>query len=295
MKNNPHDLQQPYLDSNVKQDLHNVAESGILNYRSEALPTWCPGCGYYGITHGLTQALNRMKVPNEKMVCVSGIGCAGRYPFFLKGYGLHSIHGRALPVACGIKMANDDLTVLAVGGDGDGFGIGGGHVIHAMRRNVNITYVLFDNSIYGLTKGQSSPTTPQGQITGTAPYGHSEMPLNPLILALSYQCTFVASGYAGLPSELSDIFLRALSHNGFSFVAVTTPCITFDHANITYQRMRNEFKPVPPGHDASSRTAAVGLIMEHQRYSGVILEENRPTWRDLQNEIIQKAQAMPNT
>ena len=253
----------PLLDSKVAFDLGAVKQSGILGYRSDALPTWCPGCGYYGITLAITKALRALEIPNRNLVVISGIGCAGRYPFFVKGYGLHATHGRALPIASGVKAANPELTVLVIGGDGDGMAIGGGHLPHAIRRNVDITYLMFDNGIYGLTKGQTSPTTPSGQITGTHPYGNPDAPLNPLALGLAYRGSFVAGGYAAEHRPLAEIIRRAIAHRGFSFVSMVTPCITFDRVNITYDRLREAWQPVPAAHDATDHAAAMRLALGH--------------------------------
>ncbi len=280
----------PLLDSNLAEELEKVADSGLLDYRSEALPTWCPGCGYFGITHALAQALTELGVDNNNLVVVSGIGCAGRYPFFFKGYGFHGIHGRALPIAGGVKIANPELTVLVVGGDGDGLGIGGGHLPHAIRRNVDMTYILFDNGIYGLTKGQSSPTTPKGQITGTHPYGNPDERVDPVVLGLGYRTSFLGTGFAGEPDQLKDVLARALSHRGFSFVPVVTPCVTFDSVNITYDRLRGDWEPVPSGHDTSDLAGALQLALDEKHYYGVLYEEpDRPTFDDLEKETAEKA------
>jgi len=279
----------PRLNEDVVTHLERVRKSGILQYRSEALPIWCPGCGYYGITHGLTAALNELRIENRNLVAVSGIGCAGRFPFFVNGYGFHAIHGRVLPVACGVKIANPSLTVIGIAGDGDALAIGGGHLPHAIRRNVDITYILFDNGIYGLTKGQSSPTTPKGQVTGTHPYGNPDTPLNPLLLALAYGSSFVASGYAGQPRAINEIILRAMTHHGFSFVTVVSPCVTFDHVNITYDRMRDQWRPVPETHDVSDRKAAIQLAMSEYYHYGVLYEDQRPTWEEVERETAERA------
>ncbi len=280
----------PLLDSELRHDLERVADSGLLDYRSEALPTWCPGCGYYGITHALAQALTELSIENHDLVVISGIGCAGRYPFFFRGYGFHGVHGRALPIASGVKIANPDLHVLVVGGDGDGLGIGGGHLPHAIRRNVDLTYILFDNGIYGLTKGQSSPTTPSGQITGTHPYGNPDEPLDPILLGLSYRASFLGHGYAGEPDRLKDIFVRALSHRGFSFVPVLTPCVTFDAVNNTWDNLRDEWEPVPEEHDPSDLTGAMQLALDRKHYYGILYEEpDRPTFED--NELTTREKA----
>ena len=146
----------------VAETVAKIRDSKRFDIRSEHLPTWCPGCGYFGIHQGLSNAIQRLGLPHHEVVTVSGIGCAGRYPFFANTYGLHTVHGRALPVATGVKLANPNLTVFAVGGDGDGLAIGGGHLPHMSRRDVDINYLLFDNSIYGLTKGQPSPSSQKG-------------------------------------------------------------------------------------------------------------------------------------
>jgi len=282
----------PVLNRGVASRLDEVADSGLLDYRSEALPTWCPGCGYYGITHALAGALVELGIENENLVVVSGIGCAGRYPFFLKGYGFHGVHGRALPLAGGVKIARPELTVLVVGGDGDGLGIGGGHLPHAIRRNIDVTYILFDNGIYGLTKGQSSPTTPQGQRTGTHPWGNPDTPLDPVVLGLGYRASFLATGFAGDPDQLAGIFTRALAHRGFSFVPIVTPCVTFDAVNITWDRMREGWQPVPEDHDPNDLSAALALALDENRYYGVLYEEtDRPTFADAQAGIADRAGA----
>ncbi|MBD3177212.1 MAG: 2-oxoacid:ferredoxin oxidoreductase subunit beta [Armatimonadia bacterium] len=281
----------PLLDTGVERDLQNVQESGLLDYRSESLPTWCPGCGYYGITHAMTEAINELDIEPHNLVFVSGIGCAGRYPFFMNAYGLHAIHGRAVPMGAGVKIANPDLSVIVVGGDGDGLGIGGGHLSHAIRRNVDITYILFDNGIYGLTKGQTSPTTPQEQITGTHPYGNPDMPLDAVTLGISYRASFVARGYAGQQHDLTPIMRRAFAHKGFSFVVVYTPCVTFDKVNITYENMRGNWKPLPDDYDDGNILEAMKYAMDDTLWHGVFYEEQRPTFHDHERETAEKARS----
>ncbi len=158
--------------------VNSIKEEALFAVRSDNLPIWCPGCGYFGIHQGLNQAIQQLGLPRHEVVVVSGIGCAGRYPFFSNTYGLHTVHGRTLPVATGVKLANPKLTVFAVGGDGDGLAIGGGHLPHIARRNFDVNYLLFDNSIYGLTKGQPSPSSPTGFKTKASPSGSFEAPLN---------------------------------------------------------------------------------------------------------------------
>lgn len=284
----------PFINTRVAQDLEQMNRSGLLNYRSDTLPTWCPGCGYYGITHGLTKALNGLEINPADLVVVSGIGCAGRFPFFVNGYGFHAVHGRAIPIACGVKMARPELSVLVVGGDGDGFGIGGGHIPHAIRRNVDITYIIFNNGIYGLTKGQASPTTPRGQTTGTSPFGAVEDEMNPVMMCLAYGASFLGTGYAGQPDVLASLFTAAMEHKGFSVVIITTPCITFDHVNITYDRFRDLFEPVPDAHDPCDFKAAMNLAMSDRHFSGVLFRDARPDWEERQQQIRDSLKAKKN-
>ena len=196
----------------LEEKLEEIQESGRLEYRSKALPTWCPGCGYFSIVESLTSALNNLSINPDETVVVSGIGCASRFPFFVNTYGFHTLHGRALPVATGIKIANDDLTVIVVGGDGDAFAIGGAHIPHAARRNVDMTYILFDNGIYGLTKGQTSPTSVLGFQTTTSPFENHDTPLNPLMMLLSYGASWVGQAYAGHPHHMADLIEQAMAH-----------------------------------------------------------------------------------
>jgi len=281
--------ERPLLGGDTAENLEAMKRSGALGYRSETMPIWCPGCGYFGITHAVNHALSALKIPNRNLAVVSGIGCAGRYPFFSRCYGFHVVHGRTIPVASGIKMANPALSVIALAGDGDSLAIGGGHLPHGIRRNVDITYILFDNGIYGLTKGQSSPTTPQGQVTGTHPYGNPDIPLNPTLLALAYGASFVAKGYAGEPGSLREIFAEAMGHRGFSFVHVVSACVTFDHENILYERLRTLWEPVPEDHDPADRGAAITLAMERQWCRGVYFVEQRKAWDELQAETAARA------
>ena len=162
----------------LAEKVRRIEESRVFDVRSDELPTWCPGCGYFGIHQGLNACIKQLGLAYHEVVTVSGIGCAGRYPFFTNTYGFHSVHGRALPTAMGVKLGNPSLTVYAIGGDGDGLAIGGGHLPHVARRDVDVNYLLFDNSIYGLTKGQPSPSSPQGMKSKASPYGSPDAPLS---------------------------------------------------------------------------------------------------------------------
>lgn len=285
------DDDQSLLQTDTVRHLKSMRELGALDYRSNELPIWCPGCGYFGITHAVNQALNQLGIENHNLTVVSGIGCAGRYPYFTNCYGFHVVHGRTLPVACGVKMVNEALTVLAVGGDGDGLAIGGGHLPHAVRRNVDLTYLFLDNGIYGLTKGQTSPTTPQGQVTGTHPYGNPEPPLNPALMALSQGASFVAKGYAGEPKILTEIIAQAFQHRGFSFVHIVSPCVTFDHSNLLYNRLRSLWSPLPEEHNRQDRQAAFALALSDKLYAGVYYQDQRPAWHEQSRATTARATA----
>ena len=194
-----------------------------LDYAVNRPPIWCPGCGDYGILEALRRALAELAVPNEEVVVVSGIGCSSQLPHFMKTYGIHGIHGRAVAIATGVKIANPRLKVVVVGGDGDGYGIGLNHMIHAARRNVGITYVVSNNQVYGLTTGQMSPTTLRGTKTKTTPFGSVDEPVNPLALALAAGATYVARVFSGDVPHLTQLMKSALTHRGFALVDVLSP------------------------------------------------------------------------
>jgi 2-oxoglutarate ferredoxin oxidoreductase subunit beta len=280
------DIRPVYLEEKLKE----VEDSGRLNYRSKALPTWCPGCGYFSIVDAVATALCDQGVPNEDAVVVSGIGCSSRFPFFLNTYGIHTLHGRALPVATGIKTANPALTVVAVGGDGDGFAIGGGHIPHAARRNVNITYMVFDNGIYGLTKGQTSPTSATGFKTTTSPYDNTDRPLNPLMMLLSYGATWVGQSYAGKPEHLKRMVAEAMAHRGFSYLHIISPCVTFDKTHRTYVNLGTRVRDLPADHDPSDKLAALAQAMNDATPAlGLYYQEDRPTLDDALDSVVKKA------
>jgi 2-oxoglutarate ferredoxin oxidoreductase subunit beta len=198
------------------------------DYKSGVKPIWCPGCGHFAVLSAITKALAYLELPKEQVGLVSGIGCSSRLPAYVDSYGFHGLHGRALPLATGLKVARPDLTVLAAGGDGDGFSIGGNHFLHACRRNIDLTYIAMDNRVYGMTKGQASPTTAADwSRSKMTPYGTGMPPFQPAAIALAAGASFVARGYSGDPSELTRILVEAITHPGFSFVHVLSPCPTF--------------------------------------------------------------------
>ncbi len=274
----------------VDDKLREVRQSGRLEYRSRSLPTWCPGCGYFSIVEGVTYACNEMGIAKEQAVVVSGIGCSSRFPFFVDLFGFHTLHGRVLPVATGVKTANDKLTVIAVGGDGDGFAIGGGHISHAAKRNVDITYLLFDNGIYGLTKGQTSPLSAVGLRTSTSPFDNMEQPLNPLMMVLAYGASWVGQAYAGRPDHLREMITKAIAHRGFSYLHILSPCVTFDKTSKTYVNLGLRVRELPSGHDATDLMAALHQARDQESLAiGLYYQESRPTLNATFEQLVAKA------
>ena len=225
-------------------------EHTIEDYKSGVKPTWCPGCGDFGVLNAVYNSLRAKGYAPENVVLVSGIGCSSRLPFFSSTYGFHTVHGRTMPIATGIKVANPDLKVLALGGDGAAFAIGGGHFIHAARRNLDVCYVIMDNSIYGLTKGQTSPTSMVGFVTKTTPKGTPDRPVNPLQLAMASGATFVARAFSGKPKELADLIVQGIDHRGFAIIDTYSPCPTFNKVN-TFKYYRDQAIDLPRDHDPS--------------------------------------------
>jgi len=203
---------------------------GVLtakDYLSDVHPVWCPGCGHFFILRALAKALAWLKIPNEQIGLISGIGCSSRIPAYIDAYGFHGLHGRALPLATGLKAARPDMHVIVAGGDGDGYSIGGNHFLHACRRNMNMTYIVMDNEVYGMTKGQPSPTTAPDWQAKLAPHGTGLRTFNPLGIALASGASFIARGFAGDQDGLTKMIVDAIEHKGFSLVEVKTPCVTF--------------------------------------------------------------------
>jgi 2-oxoglutarate ferredoxin oxidoreductase subunit beta len=254
----------------LAETIDSIKGSQRFSIRSSNLPTWCPGCGYFGIHQGLNQAIQQLQLPHHQVVTVSGIGCAGRYPFFTSNYGFHTLHGRTLPVSTGIKLANPDLCVFAVGGDGDGLAIGGGHLPHIIRRNVDVNYILFDNSIYGLTKGQPSPSSQRGLKTKASPQGSFEEPLNATLMALSYGATFVARLFAGDPDSITAAIMEGVRHKGFSFFHVYTTCLTFDKQFKTWDHLKSWVHPLPDGYGPTDRKAAIMQVLDDDFSMGIL-------------------------
>lgn len=251
----------------------NVHVQNVNEIKSNVVPVWCPGCGDYGVLAAIYRACVIMDLDLKSTVIVSGIGCSGRLPIFTKCYGFHGVHGRVLPTATGVKLANPKLTVIAVGGDGDGLAIGGGHFPHAARRNVDMTYIMMDNSVYGLTKGQGSPTTAPEFTLKALPYGVQEENLNPVALSLAYDVSYVARVFSGAIDQMTDLFVKAIQHKGFSFVHAISPCTAF---NDTYKFYRERVVPIPAEHDVHNKKSALDLWQTKGKvYLGTFYEDNR--------------------
>lgn len=249
------------------------------DYKSALKPIWCPGCGDYGVVQSIYRALSAIGRPPHEIAFISGIGCSSRIPGYTTAYGFNSVHGRALPIAQGIKVANPELLVLAAGGDGDGFSIGGGHVPHAVRRNIDITYIVMDNQIYGLTKGQLSPTSPKGLKTVTSSLGSLEHPVNPLLYMLSYGTPFVAQGTPADLAGLAEVIEEAIRYPGFSFVNVQSPCVTYGEVEQQLKAHKTSMKPLDTvGHDPSNLIEALRLAQSYGRelYTGVLFRNPEP-------------------
>jgi 2-oxoglutarate ferredoxin oxidoreductase subunit beta len=260
----------------------------LQNYKSQIKPVWCPGCGNYAVLRALQQAFLELNLSPEEILSVSGIGCSGRMSHYLNTYSLHGTHGRAVPTALGAKAARPDLTVLAIGGDGDGLGIGGGHISHAARKNVDITYILVDNRIYGLTKGQASPTTPFGQKTKTSPYGVSDLPMNPIPIFITYDISFVARSASTQLPEMTDLLKKAIQHKGMSLVYVFSPCATFPI--MTYSDLREMLQPLPKDHPKDNLMVALERAYSQKPvYTGIFFQTQRPTLEDHLTEFISEA------
>jgi len=266
------------------------------DYKSTVPPTWCPGCGDFGVLNAVLKAFADKTLSIDETVLVSGIGCSSRFPYFVKTYGMHTAHGRVLPVAAGLQIARPDLKVIAFGGDGDGFSIGGGHVPHVVRKNTDITYILMDNSIYGLTKGQVSPTSDTGMVTVTTPYGAPDNPVNPLAYCLTYGATYVAQGYSSKSKQVQELVTGAIEHKGFAFVNIISPCPTFNKLN-TFDSYKESLEETPADHDTSDLNAALKIALrakEGKTPVGLLYKAQRPTLVDRLADIRKKAKADDN-
>ena len=251
-------------------------------YEGPVSPDWCPGCGDFGVLNALKKAALQLEILPHELMVVSGIGCSSNLPGYIHSYGVHSLHGRALPVATGIKLANSDLHVVITGGDGDGYGIGMGHFIHAMRRNLDLTYIVMNNQIYGLTTGQASPTTMNEVRTKTTPRGNAELPINPLSLAIVSGATYVSRGFSGNTKQLTELFAGAMAHKGFALVDVFSPCVTYNKVN-TYPYFKERvYDLAEENHNPGEAEAALRKAFEwgERIPLGLFYQSDQPTFED---------------
>jgi 2-oxoglutarate ferredoxin oxidoreductase subunit beta len=255
------------------------------DYKSDLKPIWCPGCGDYGVLASLYRAFAELDLDPNNTVVVSGIGCSSRLPGFVTTYGVHTLHGRPLPVAMGVKLANPDLTVVAVGGDGDGFAIGAGHFPHAARRNTDITYIVMDNEIYGLTKGQVSPTSLTDQKAPSTPWGNLETPLNTLGFAVASNASFVARGASFNTKALTELMVQAIEHKGFSFIDAMSPCVIFNNTQESWKELVTD---VDPDHNPADRVAAFDLALRGGFKLGILYRELRPTLNEKYAALVER-------
>ncbi|WP_163102299.1 2-oxoacid:ferredoxin oxidoreductase subunit beta [Peribacillus alkalitolerans] len=246
------------------------------DFRNNVKPNWCPGCGDFSVQAAIQRAAANVGLTPENLAVISGIGCSGRISGYIKSYGFHGIHGRSLPIAQGVKMANRDLTVIASGGDGDGFAIGMGHTIHAIRRNIDVTYIVMDNQIYGLTKGQTSPRSAAGFKTKSTPQGSVEQAISPMELALSAGATFVAQSFSTDLKDLTAIIEAGLNHKGFSLINVYSPCVTYNKVN-TYDWFKENLTKLSDveGYDPSNREQAMQTLMKYNSLVTGIIYQNQ--------------------
>ena len=256
-------------------DVAACAPRTAQTYKSSYKPIWCPGCGDYSVLSSVTKALAKVNVPPEDVVVVSGIGCSSRIPAYTNCYGFHGVHGRALAAATGLKVARPELTVLVAGGDGDGYSIGGNHFLHACRRNVDLTYIVMDNHVYGMTKGQPSPTTEPDWDSKLAPGGTGMRVFHPLVIALAAGANFIARAFSGDPNGTAEIIAQAIRHPGFAFVEILSPCVTFRPEQREWKELARP-APVAPTTDAAR--AARRLMSDDGFNIGVLFEGDRPTY-----------------
>ena len=266
-------------------------------------PTWCPGCGDFAVLASFHRVLEKLQLPHERIVTLAGIGCSSRFPYFVNSHGGHFIHGRSLPFATGVSLSRDDLHVFVFGGDGDGYSIGGNHLQHAGRKNIHMTYVIMDNFVYGLTKKQTSPTSPLGFKSKTDPGGAIDRPINPMTTLLASGASFVARSHATQVNHMVEMFERAISHKGFSVIEILSECVeffpgAFDSAIarkggsfVTIEEKKHDGSPEDEArHDSSSLEAA--FLLANREWSGVFgvfFQANRPTKNELEAGIIARA------
>jgi len=256
-------------------DVATCEQLTAANFKSAVKPVWCPGCGDYSVLSSITKALAMIGKPPHEVGVVSGIGCSSRIPAYTSCYGFHGVHGRALAAATGLKVARPDLTVLVTGGDGDGYSIGGNHFLHACRRNVDLTYIVMDNHVYGMTKGQPSPTTEPDWDSKLAPGGTKIRVFHPLVVALAAGANFVGRAFAGDPNGTAALIAQAIRHPGFSFVEILSPCVTFRPEQKEWKSM---VRPAPVEKTDDPVLAARRVMTDDGMNIGVLYAGNRPCY-----------------
>ena len=259
-------------------------------YKNDLKPVWCPGCGDFGVLNSLYRALADLKCEPHDTIVVSGIGCSSRLPGYVETFGFNTLHGRAIPIATGAKLTAPAMKVVVVGGDGDGIAIGGNHFLHAARRNADITFIMMDNEIYGLTKGQAAPTTPLGDKTKSTSYGNPEAAVDPCALAISFGASWVGRSFSGDVKGSTELMKKAIDHRGFAFLNIISPCVTW-RGDDQHKEIRAKIRPLPADHDASNREIAYRLTNEKGIITtGLLFESHQPTLIDEMLEVRWKAQ-----
>ena len=260
--------------TNARVKTEKSAPLTAKDFKGNVDPDWCVGCGDFGVLRSLQKACADLGLRPHEILTVSGIGCSSNLPGYFGSYGMHTLHGRSLAVATGAKLANHELTVIATGGDGDGYGIGGNHFVHTARRNVDLTYIVMNNQIYGLTTGQISPTSSVGMKTKSTPFGSVEPPLNPLTSAMMNGATFVARGFSGDPKHLTGLITKAIEHRGFALIDIFSPCVTFNHDN-DFPFFKNRVKRLEDeNHDVTDWKSACekAMLWGDTIYTGLFLQ-----------------------
>jgi 2-oxoglutarate ferredoxin oxidoreductase subunit beta len=249
------------------------------DYKGKVAPDWCPGCGDFGVLNAFQRAVFELGIKPHELLVVSGIGCSSNFPGYINAYGMHTLHGRSLPVATGAKMANHELNVVCTGGDGDGYGIGGNHLTHIARRNIDLTYLVMNNQVYGLTTGQVSPTSRLDMKTKSTPFGNLEMPINPITSTIMAGATYVARGYSADIKQLTQLIKAGIEHEGFSLIDVFSPCVTFNHDN-DFAFFKPRIKKLEDeDHDTGDWKAACEKAMAwgDEIWTGLFFESDRPS------------------
>lgn len=266
-------------------------ESSMFESFTGISPTWCPGCGNWAIGAVIKRAFAELTLDPSSIFVSFGIGCSGNMNDFLNAYAVHALHGRAIPVAIGFKLANHTMPVLVIAGDGDCYGEGGNHFLHACRGNHDITVITHDNSVYGLTTGQSAPTASKGFRSKSTPFGLIESPVNPLALAISQGATFAAQGYASRPPQIKDLIKKAILHKGFSLVNVLQPCVTFNHIN-TYDYYDERVYDLQKNYNPKNQTLAIKKAMEATTIEkfplGILYNVSRPSFHEQLPQLARK-------